>query len=83
MNRKADPSKRSRHGRTAPDQIKLSCKTDFDTWRRVGKAAEMQGKDVSEYLRGMIMEAVWQIPLDKTDYEIIENQKKNRKERGI
>ena len=29
------------------------------------------------------MEAVWQIPLDKTDYEIIENQKKNRKERGI
>ena len=83
MSRKADPSKRSRHGRTAPDQIKLSCKTDFETWRRVGKAAAMQGKDVSEYLRGMIMEAVWQIPLDKTDYEIIENQKKNRKERGI
>ena len=43
----------------------------------------MQDKDVSEYLRGMIMEAVWQIPLDETDYEIIENQKKNRKERGI
>ena len=81
--RKKNPDKISRHGKTAPDQIKLSCKTDFETWRRVGKAAEILDKDVSEYLRGMIMEAVWQIPLDETDYEIIENQKKKRTERGI
>lgn len=81
--RRKNPEKISRHGKTAPDQIKLSCKTDFETWRRVGKAAEMGDKDVSEYLRGMIMEAVWKIPLDEKDYEIIENQKKLRKERGI
>lgn len=83
MMRRKNPEKISRHGKTAPDQIKLSCKTDFETWRRVGKAAEMSDKDVSEYLRGMIMEAVWQIPLDETDYKIIEKRKKMRKERGI
>jgi len=82
-NTNSKPVKRSRHGRTAPDQIKLSCKTDFETWRRVNKAAEMQEKDVSEYLRGMITEAVWDIPLTKEDYEIIERQKESRKEKGI
>lgn len=83
MKTKTKPSKKSRHGKNAPDQIKLSCKTDFDTWRRVNKAAESQDKDVSEYLRGMIYDAVWKIPLTDEDYEIIKNQKAKRKEKGI
>jgi len=83
MKAKTKTVKRSRHGKNAPDQIKLSCKTDFDTWRRVNKVAESQDKDVSEYLRGIITEAVWKVPLTKEDYAIIEKQKSDRKEKGI
>lgn len=73
----------SRHGRNAADQIKLSCKVDFDTWRRVNKKAEENGVDTSKFLRGIITEAVWDVPLTMKDYEIIESQKTSRKEKGI
>ena len=75
--------KTSRHGKNAVDQIKLSCKVDFETWRRVNKVAEEDGKETSAYLRGLITEAVWDVPLTVEDYEIIEAQKQSRKEKGI
>ncbi len=76
-------NKTSRHGKNAVDQIKLSCKVDFETWRRVNKAADEDGKETSAFLRGLITEAVWNIPLTKKDYEIIESRKQSRKEKGI
>ena len=69
---------KSRHGKTAPNQIKLSCKVDMNTWRRVGKKAASEEKDVAAYLRGLIMEAVWDVPLSKEDYAIIQQQMDSR-----
>lgn len=72
--------KKTRHGKNAPGQIKLSCKVDLDTWRRVNKRAEQEEKDTAAYLRGLVMEAVWDVPLTSEDYKIIEAQKTKRGE---
>lgn len=73
----------SRHGKNSPDTIKLSCKTDYETWRRVTKASESSdADDVASWLRKLITEAVWDIDLTDEDYEIIKRKKAEKKASG-
>jgi hypothetical protein len=67
--------KKSRHGRYRVGTCKLTVTVENEVKVRVHRKAVNDGKDDSEYLRGLITEAVWDEPLLPEDYDTLKKMR--------